>query len=192
GEHSHAQARHRESQTMPVDDPFLESASYPIASELCVSDDKRINVILDSGAARCFARLNFIQHLAKVPGVKLTWEELPKMKGNGVTANGNPMVITHIARLVVWTTRRPHDKVTLRIHCTPQLMPDVLVGVSGLKLLRVGLIFTPDGVTGSTGLVPNQYLARVEGGLMQPYKVDTNFVATSGDPEEMEYSLFDQ
>ncbi|KAF4744863.1 hypothetical protein FOZ62_018111, partial [Perkinsus olseni] len=62
----------------------------------------------------------------------------------------------------------------------------------GLKLLRVGLIFTPDGVTGSTGLVPNQYLARVEGGLMQPYKVDTNFVATSGDPEEMEYSLFDQ
>ncbi|KAF4646916.1 hypothetical protein FOL46_005011, partial [Perkinsus olseni] len=96
-------------------------------SELCVSDDKRINVILDSGAARCFARLNFIQHLAKVPGVKLTWEELPKMKGNGVTANGNPMVITHIARLVVWTTRRPHDKVTLRIHCTPQLMPDVLV-----------------------------------------------------------------
>ncbi|KAF4734280.1 hypothetical protein FOZ62_018739, partial [Perkinsus olseni] len=44
--------------------------------------------------------------------------------------------------------------VKIKVYIVEKLIPHLIIGVSGLRLLRVGLMFSPEGIEGYSGLAP--------------------------------------
>ncbi|KAF4680662.1 hypothetical protein FOZ60_013139 [Perkinsus olseni] len=145
----------------PQANPYCEAGSYPIRATLALSDTTSVRAILDSGAGLCYANTGHLQNLTKAdPKIEITWEKpTPQDKSPGC-ANGSRINIDKIAILTVHSPKRKVGTKRLRVHCTSQLVPEFILGVSGLRSLEMALIFGHNTVRALTGVLTDQHLDR--------------------------------
>ncbi|EER05429.1 hypothetical protein Pmar_PMAR024892 [Perkinsus marinus ATCC 50983] len=116
--------------------------SGPVCTELIIgsgSNSRTIKAVLDSGAGYNYAKPDILQAL----GSAVQWL---KPDGNhairAVGVSGEVMPASKVALVSVCSPRRPHDVHKLRILCPDTLLPNMLLGVEGLKSLHIGMTFT--------------------------------------------------
>ncbi|KAF4649057.1 hypothetical protein FOL47_002463, partial [Perkinsus chesapeaki] len=147
----------------PEVDAYCEAGSYPIRATLALSDDTSIKAILDSGAGLCYANTDKLEELAKAdPNIELSWQSPTSTDQEPGCANGTKIKIDKVAILTVYSPQRKIGSKRLRVHCTRQLVPDFILGVSGLRALEMALIFNHTAVRAMTGTLLNQHMDRQE------------------------------
>ncbi|EEQ99904.1 hypothetical protein Pmar_PMAR006579 [Perkinsus marinus ATCC 50983] len=161
-------------------DQFMENGSQPVATKVCVSPHLLADAILDSGAGRCYGQERYLRWLATQKGVEISWNE-----GAGVNAVGpvgNSLNVSGTCNLAIWPQQQQRRefskyKVKIKVYVVENLIPQLIIGVSGLRLLRVGLIFGPDGIQGYSALAAPDREETEDGHVVNKY------VAEVGDAE---------
>ncbi|EER10923.1 gag/pol/env polyprotein, putative [Perkinsus marinus ATCC 50983] len=135
----------------------------PVSTKIQVSSRLLATAILDSGSGKNLARTSTIQAIEASPGSKVEWESVPPGESPAIRGISGEMLCTHrIAWLVVHSPRRPHDVVRLRFFVSDDILPVLLIGVEGMRDMRMALTFTPDTVRAYSGIQEEQSIARVE------------------------------
>ncbi|EER10981.1 gag/pol/env polyprotein, putative [Perkinsus marinus ATCC 50983] len=136
--------------------------SGPVCTELVIGQSphaKTVKAVLDSGAGYNYAQPAILEALGScVQWLKPEGEHAIQAVG----VSGEMMPTNRVAIVSVSSPKRPHDVHRLRFLCPETLLPTMLLGVEGLKTLRIGMTFDASGVHAYSGVDPEQALVREE------------------------------
>ncbi|KAF4720848.1 hypothetical protein FOZ62_015570 [Perkinsus olseni] len=143
--------------------PSEKPINKPVSTRLQVASRLVVTVILDSGSGKNLARTSTLRAIEASPGSKVEWKPVPRNESASIRGiSGVTLAATRIALVSVYSPKRPHDVKRLRFFVSDDLLPVLLIGVEGMRDLRIALTFTPSNIRAYSGISEDQSVARVE------------------------------